>query len=410
MPSKLKGVILSIEDTIVPNGKETDKAVLAEVSKLIKFLQQREIGIVVFTNRNWTVGGKRALKDVMQEKWPGIQYISRYDDNTIPPKPQSGATKYVLDKMGWDATETVYIGSSENDMRTAVNGGLLFLRATWYANKTDYGFEFSTPKDIARFIDTFCLRDHLWCFEANEGNFSYFALAPFSTMKAEYTLYSEDARAAAKHGRGHPDFWIGALITSLYFSGVYQKIDYITVYPGHKEGAGNNIMNEAMSIFGKCFRKAFLSDLIIRHTTAQKSQTARNTGIAIDHLNQLNTIRLNKNPLRSNGQPYKTSPIGTGKTVLLIDDICTRGYSLEAARVYIEKAGAKAVMVSWLKTINTDIHLLPTMPKFNPYVANKFAPLRLEKNLSYRDNIVDHLAPGELTEVFAGYENWEWPE
>lgn len=43
-------------------------------------------------------------------------------------------------------------------------------------------------------------------------------------MKEEYTLYSEDARAAAKHGLGHPDFWTGSLISSLYFSGIHKKL------------------------------------------------------------------------------------------------------------------------------------------------------------------------------------------
>lgn len=220
--SKIKGVILSVEDTLLPQGK-VDEKIFAEVDKLIKYFRSKNIEFVVFTNRAWTVGQeKRPLEDLLHEHWGDFNYLCRAKDNKIPGKPQTEATRYVLNLMGWDSIETLYIGASENDMQTAVNGNLLFLRATWWAHKTEYGFEFSTPKDIARFIDTFCLRNHLWCHEIHDGDFQFYALAPFSTMKEEYTLYSNDARAAAKFGQGHPEFWTGALISSLYFSGVHK--------------------------------------------------------------------------------------------------------------------------------------------------------------------------------------------
>jgi hypothetical protein len=311
--------------------------------------------------------------------------------------------------MGWQPTETVYIGSSESDMRTAVNGNLLFLRATWWANNTDYGFEFDRPKDIARFIDVFCLREHFWCHEIHDGNFQFYALAPFSTMKPEYTLYSEDARAAAKHGLGHPDFWIGALVSSLYFSGIHSEINHIAVYPGHQSGFGNLIMNDAISIFGKCFRANYIPDLIVRHTTALKSQHARNQGVQISHLNQLNTIHLNKYPHKNATTRYKTSPLKAGKTILLLDDICTRGYSLEASRAYIERTGAKVIMASWLKTINTNIEQLGNIGPFDPYIPNTFAAPPVAKLHYYHSNIVDHLAPAELSTTFASYKDWDWP-
>lgn len=409
---KLKGVILSIEDVLVRQGEQGDggAAIFAEVTKFIKYLRCTKTEFVVMTNRRWTVGNdKRPLSRVLKDMWGDFTYLCRAEDGSIPAKPRAEATEYVLNRMGWKSNEVVYIGASESDMQTAVNGGLLFLRATWYANKTDYGFEFDSPKDIARFIDTFCFREHLWCHEIRAGNFEYYALAPFSTMKPEYTLYSEDARKAAKHGLGHPDFWVGALVSSLYFSGIYSRINYIAVYPGHRAGSGNDVMNDAMAIFGKCFRKNYLSDLIVRHTTALKSQTARNQGLPIDHLNQLNTISLNKAPLRTATARYKSPPLGKGKTVLVIDDICTRGFSLEAARTYVEQTGAKAILVSWLKTINTDIDELAPYDKFDPYKPPKFATQIKSRTHSYHGNLVDNLAPTELKEVFSQYENWDWP-
>jgi len=409
--SKLKGVIFSVEDTLVPQGS-IDQSMFAEVTKLVGYLLSINIEISVFTNRSWVVGeSKTPLEEVLKSHWGDtFTYYCRQDDSGIPAKPRADSTAYVLDKMKLESHEVLYIGSSENDMRTAVNGKLLFLRATWWANKTEYGFEFDSPKSIAKYIDTFCLRDHLWCHEIHDNNFRFYALAPFSTMKPEYTLYSRDAKSAAKHGLGHPDFWTSALFSSLYFSGIHTEIDYITTYPGHKEGSGNVIMEEAGSVFAKCFRKTYIPDLIIRHKKALKSQDARNANVPIDHLNQLNTIKLNKTPRRSAKNLFKNPPLKRGKTVLLIDDICTRGYSLESARAYIERTGAKVIMASWLKTINTDIETLGAQINFDPYVENTFKSAAKGVIHGYRANFTDLLAPTELTNQFKAYEDWDWPQ
>ncbi len=406
--SKLKGIILSIEDTLVPNG-DLDREIFAEVSKFIKYLKHKNIEFVVFTNREWSYNKKQSLEDYLKGQWGDFNYFCRATDNSIPAKPRAEATAYILEKMNWESNETIYIGASQNDMQTAVNGGLLFLRATWWANKTDYGFEFESPKDVAKFIDTFCLRDHYWCFQINDNGFELYALAPFSTMKPEYTLYSEDARDAAKHGQGHPEFWVSALVTSLYFTGIHERIDYITTYPGHQAGSGNPIMDLPMETFGKCFRKNYIPNLIERHTTAIKSQRARNTGVSIDHKNQLNTIKLNPTPRKNTNSDYVTSPLRNHKTVLLIDDICTRGYSLESARAYIERTGARVIMAAWLKTINTDIAVLNNLGNFNPYSVNSFTNVSVSKSYSYGNHVIDLLAPAELTKIFTAFRNWDWP-
>lgn len=408
----LKGVIFSVEDTIVTKDNQADENLRAELGKLAQYLRQRGIGFVVFTNRDWKEKNtNRTLQEALFESWGDFKYFSRLQNPNVPPKPSQKSTEYILKEMGWAQTEVLYIGASENDMITAVNGKLLFLRAKWYSDNIDYGFAFDTPKAMAKFIDTFCLREHDWCHEINNDGFKYYALAPFSTYKPEYTLYSEDARSAAKKGQGHQDFWIGAIVSSLYFSGLYLDLKFITVYPGHKSGSGNKVMDSAISIFGKCFRIKYISNLIIRHTDAIKSQTARNTGIAIDHLNQLNTINLNEKPNKSDTQQYANRIPLKGKTVLVLDDIATRGYSFEAARAFLEAAGANVVLVSWLKTINTDIDQIKVTKKFNPFEPNVFSleDIQHVKTHSYHANIIDSLAPVELTELFQSYLNWDWP-
>lgn len=410
---RLKGVILSVEDTLINTDGKIKEDVFAQVTKLMIFFKLREIKPVLLANRAWTLtdskGNKKDLYDELEKDFEDLVIFTRQRDHNIPAKPSTAATQYVLEQMNWESNEVIYIGSSADDMRTAVNGKILFLRATWYSNNTDYGFEFSEPKELARFIDTLCLREHFWSHQINDGNFEYYALAPFSTYKQEFRKYSENARAAAKFGQGNVDFWLAALVTSMYFTGIHKRIDFIAAYPGHKAGVGNDKMNLDLMTFGKCFNKGYLHNLIERHTTSTKSQNARNAGIVIDHHNQLNTIKLNKLPTKNYKKPYLNSPLKRDKTVLLVDDICTKGWSLEAARKFIERTGAKTIMVTWLKTINTDIQSIGDTPAFDPYQATTFTNIPSGKMYGYHKYLVDDAASEELGEQLEQYIDWDWP-
>ncbi|ALS32658.1 hypothetical protein PTRA_a1445 [Pseudoalteromonas translucida KMM 520] len=409
---KLKGVILSVENTILNVGN-IDNDVFTEVRKLMNYFKTRGITPVLLANRRRTVtyrGVPRDLYEYLEEIFDELVVFTRLRNPEVPPKPQAAATKYVLDKMGWESNEVIYIGSSDDDMRTALNGDILFLRGTWYANNTDYGFEFNEVKEIARFIDTLCLREHFWSHEIKDGDLEYYALAPFSTYKEAFRKYSENARAAAKFlGRGDVDFWLGALVTSMYFTGIHKRIDFVAAYPGHRASVGNDKMNDELMTFAKCFRKGYLHNVIERHTTALKSQTARNQRVHLDHHNQLNTIKLNKFPTKNFTTVYKKSPLANGKTLLLVDDICTKGYSLEAARKYVERTRAKTILVTWLKTINTDYFTIGDPGTFNPYQANTFQNVPVGQQYNYHVYHVDGAASEELADQLEQYINWDWP-
>lgn len=411
---RLKGVILSVEDTLMNMG-QIDQVVFHEVEKLMAFFKLRGITPILLANQqrfitNNETGEKRDLYDTLDNHFKELIIFTRQRDEKVPPKPQAAATQYVLNEMGWESNEVVYIGSNNDDMRTAVNGNILFLRATWYSNNTEYGFEFSQPKEVARFIDTLCLREHFWSHEIIDGDFEYYALAPFSTYKEAFRKYSENARAAAKFGQGDVDFWLGALVTSMYFTGIYKRINFIAAYPSHAAGVDNDKMKNDLLTFGNCFRKKYLHNLIERHTTALKSQTARNQGVPLDHHNQLNTIKLNRLPTWNYNRAYANPPLGRGKTVLIVDDICTKGWSLDAARKYIEKTNAKTIMVTWLKTINTNYCTIGNLGNFNPYQANQFNNVQMAKEYNYNQYLVDPNASEELGDQLEQYLNWDWPQ
>ncbi len=63
--------------------------------------------------------------------------------------------------------------------------------------------------------------------------------------------------------------------------------------------------------------------------------------------NQVTTIILNSAPtLGMGGLAYKNSPVRSGKTVLLVDDICTGRNSSEVGRVFIDANGACTICLS----------------------------------------------------------------
>lgn len=195
-------------------------------------------------------------------------------------------------------------------------------------------------------------------------------------------------------------------------SGLYKSIHFITPYPGHASGFGNVAVDAAISIFANCFRHlTYLPDLIIRHTTATKSQTARQQGKRVDHLNQLNTIRLDETPTRSttSGRRYVRSPLRASRTVLVVDDFCTSGYSLEAASTFIRATGADVIGLAWLKTINTDYEQAEELTVKRPFHRNTLQRCETENCFAYRAHLVDPEAQGELQTKLMAYSDWRWP-
>lgn len=404
-----KGIILGIENVLVSKDSADW---FPEIAKLLKFLQLRGIQAVVLANRDWSmqndVGApKEKIDDVFTRLAYKFPWFISSRDGSIPQKPNAAAVEFVLNKMGWQASETLFVGNDDADMMTAVNGHLLFLNAQWYDASQIQGIKFSSPKDIARFIDVFCLRSHLWHYELHGQEANLYALGTYGTLEQKYRVISDDAREAAKFGRGHPDFWMKYLFSTVYLSGL--KFDYVATYPSSSQGNMPSVMRGAVADFAKCFRKTYMPDLIVRHTAARKSAFARSAGGDVDHLNQLNTIHLTKLPLRKPDLRYKAPPLDSTKTVLVVDDFCTRGYSQEAARLFIKQTGAKTIGLSLLKTINRGYRELTTQapPKFSPYEPVTFTSHNFTEH-PYATSITDQ-TESEIETKLLKYDNWDWP-
>lgn len=414
---KLKYLIFGLRNLVIEADQDSSKGKIdwsspsiQEFGRLIQYARTQEIEPVVFANHSWDFGQGRTAEAVLGNQWGKMQWLTAKKLGW-PLKPQAAAMEAVLKHLKCAPNEVLYVGNTEKDMQTAVNGGVLFLNATWISDSIPYGFKFKTPKAIAKFIDVFCVRSHGWHFSVEEGGLHYYSLAPFSTMKPEYETYSEDARDTAKSGIGTPTFWGRYLCATMFLTGLYQQIDYMCPFPSHAAKKWNDPLMESLNTFAQCFRIKYISNLIVRHTTSMKAQ--KNPAL-MDHWKHLDTIHLTQKPIKSvkSGTTYAKSPLKSGKTVLVVDDICTQGFSLEAARTYIERTGASVITVSWLKTINRPFQQLHTGGfKFDPYAVTDWSKAKLTIEAHpYRSTMSDDEAYQELHEKYVAYKNWDWPK
>ncbi|HDV8720325.1 TPA: hypothetical protein QIX62_004951, partial [Escherichia coli] len=421
----LKAVIFSIADVVLPLTSNTQPQELksridSELRKLFAFLSSKGIKVIFLTNKNRNVrthDGIVTLDEYLKRKFPESIHFCRELDNNIPAKQTGKAIDFIMAALELKRNEMIYVGRSQEDLQAATNGNTLFINATWYEPVTEYGFQFSEPKEIARFIDVFCLREQLWGWQGHfNEDVHYYALAPFSTYVPEFTMYSANARDLAKLSVGSPDFWIRYLGASIYFSGLSEGASFITTYVGHNAEDPYklaNIMEHDLKGLAVSFKGKYLKDLFLRHTTAIKSQQARIAKQEVNITSQINTVNLNPAPIKNliTGERYTNPPKLKGKKILVIDDFCTEGNAHETARMYLKAAGANVINISWLKTINRDVSICEPTRKIRPWEANTLDvdDINYVGTIGYAENVTHGSAPQVLSEKIQQYDNWDWP-
>jgi hypoxanthine phosphoribosyltransferase len=405
----LKLVLFSVDGTLCRNGK-IDKALATETAELIKALDNEGVRSVFWSNKSWTVNSKTPLNVYFSDLCGVDIVVHGMHNDKMPNRTSANSVQPLLDKYGVARHETILVGSSQNDLRAGVNNRLLLIRTDWYGQQLDYGFPVNSVSELARFLFVFALRKHPIFWQVRTGSgVDISAAGPFSTFIQNYAVFGGDARAFAKAGSGHPDFWFLFTVSSVYFSGLLDGVDYIATYPSHDPKSTYNAgMGHTLTLLGQCFRKGYYQDLILRHQLAQKSQPIK----AVDrtYSNQLHSICLNKRPTRNNNaEPNRTDLSLRGKRVLLVDDFCTSGRSIESARAFLSAAGATMTAYCWLKTISVPYEEMSPLPAVAPYAANPDLPEPGTLSHSYHASIIDQQAPAEIQAIFEKYRDWTWP-
>lgn len=423
--AQLKAVIFSLRNVFfIEEDRKFDEVQLKSLINLILHLAKKSISVILHSNDRWFMSSdnSKTLATYLSEiTGQEIKYYNKLDYPLMPKKPRADAIPFILSNENLRANEIIYVGCNKNDWQACVNAKILFIKANWIISDAEipYGFSFDDMAALARFID-------ICCIQANTNNLisykdeyiEFYTLSPFSTYKHEFQAYSTSARSTAKKITlsAEPDFWLMLLIAKIYFSGLYSEINTIITFPGHQPGFGNPIMDEALNVFSKCFRLSYLHNGLFRHTTSIKSQTARTQGNGgvLGIYNHLNTLQLNQHPVKfGTVRPLKANPY-KDKTILLIDDIATAGYSFDAASLLLKRAGAKRVICfSWLKTINTSLNISTTpLPVNYPIYScipnsSEFFPSSTPLQIPYNSIISSSNSGHEMSKLFDDFLTWD---
>lgn len=278
----LKGAIFSLRDTIVVEGS-IDAELFTETIKLLKFLLSRHVQPVIVSNSRWIASSSgRDIPDLLSEA-VGQKLPYYRGGHDMPQKQFAGAMDHVLKAHGWQPEEAIYVGSTRDDMIAARNGKLMFLNARWHAQNSAYGFEFESPKDIARFIDCCCLSIGDWFWAIEQGDLTVYSIAPLAEYSRSYPAagpYSTDAKQAVKFNKGDVRFWGRFMGARLYFSGLGRVIDYVAPYPGHHPNSTQKVLSNALKIVADTLRASYLVDLVERHSPALRAAVQKSATVA----------------------------------------------------------------------------------------------------------------------------------
>lgn len=409
----LKAVLIGPHGTVFKDGK-VQPALLSELVLFIRRMNAKGVHVGLWSQHpvNYQQQDRTEAVESYLSRQSGVQVpFYRANDGALPARRRGGSVDPILKQLNVHSYEAILVGNDREDMLAEVNNQLLLMRPEWYPGEHEYGFLVSSISELAQFCELFGLRQYPIFWSIDAKNLQVRSMGPYSTMRRpDFAIFGSDARNVAKYGVGNRRFWFLMILSSLYFSGLLRDVHYLCPFPGH-DPASVSPMQQGLDAFlttlGKCFKKDYLPDLIVRHEAAIKSQTAQ--AAQKTFLNQLNTLHLNRRPRHYDRDPYQKPIDLRGKGVLVVDDFCTNGRSLDVARAYIEAAGGKAVLFSWLKTISLPfLHMNPP-PLLQPFQVNTIAREPNALNYNYAAHIVSEEAPAEIDGLLAAYRKWKWP-
>jgi hypothetical protein len=407
----LKAVLIGPRGTLYKDGRAQVR-LLDELVNFIKHMRGLGIHVGLWSRHTHSYiehGKSVPVQDYLTQRTRGTVPFYQAGAGSLTIRSRRDSAMPILQRLGVQRHEAVLVGNEREDMLAGVNNRLLLVRPEWYPGDHDYGFEVESISELTQFCQLFGLRQHPIFWAIDKDTLQVHSMGPYSTYIPDFAAFGADARSVAKQGTGYRQFWFWMIVSSLYFSGIIHRVDFICSFPGHdpsSTGAVKEGIDAVLTTLGKCFRKDYMPDLIVRHRMARKSQTTPSDQRTFR--NQINTIRLNRYPRRYDREPNQSPTSLRNRTVLVVDDFCTNGRSLDVARAYIEAAGGQAILFSWLKTISTPYLHMSSSPQLKPFEANTCAEPN-SVSFSYNRHIVSRAAPAEIDRTFKAYQNWRWP-
>jgi len=344
-----------------------------EMKNLIVQLLSKGVKIAVASNSNKTSIKQRFKKAGLPE--PCI--IVTPEDLGNKKKPAPDFIYKVRDTAQVKLNEIVYIGDDDRtDILCAINARILPIAAVYSPSKKslNYGLPFDKVEDLQDYLFTFGM----------QGNYFGWIYSSSSTdvraLIGDHTGLTETLKKVLKEQK---DIEIGStrkisvrnllflyLITQCYLSGLIINIDWITIYPGHSQNSLNSTLHQYSESITRIFREKFVPDLILRHKDAPESKFQ---GKKRNIFDQFMTIKINS----------KYQKKIQGKSILVLDDFTTSGYSLETARCMLLKAGAQSVTCLAIAKFRRTYSMANVRKNWNP-----FEPCFLDKKDITVSNVI----------------------
>lgn len=111
------------------DGKGRTSVPYDGVADLLRFLRKNGVKIAVLSNKL-----DSAVKELVSDLLPPVDY-AQGETEEIPRKPDPFGAEAILSRFGAKKEETVFVGDSETDEKTAENAGLCFAAVLWGARK-----------------------------------------------------------------------------------------------------------------------------------------------------------------------------------------------------------------------------------------------------------------------------------
>ncbi len=332
-----------------------------KTTELLDFLDENGIKNVVLSNDSDSVIRAKFRKAGYNE--PDL-IVTPNSFTPSKKKPSPDFVYAVRDHFSINLNEIVYVGDSQvTDIYCAINAGVLALGADYSRSRSgktlEYCINIGSIDGVIKFLKMFgrmaspyfgweLIRNGIdvRCAIAQHGRISG-SLTSLLKNQKDFTFSS---------GLSASDLVYYTLLTQLYFSGLANHADIITIYPGHSPGSINPIFSKFLKDYQKMLSIDY-KDLIIRHTPASSSRISGNRHLE----NQINTIMLD--------QSRKGDILG--KHIIVLDDFTTSGTSLEAARILLERAGASKVTLIALGKFRGSHNVYTLNSTINPYTSNQ---------------------------------------
>lgn len=329
----IKAVLIDVSDTLLDARDQPIPGVVQMLERLDK------LGIKAFTASFHLREGQLARQLL------GIPYDRVLTTYTVngQRKGSRAYVEHVCQELGVKRHEVLYLGDSEQDMREAVNSGLLFFVATWAPRHTRYGVPITSPAQFVEIVERFFLKEHLWYFSLDRhsttGNRHFLVRALMDPETAQDTGLKDLLKSKGQRGLRRKGTFTNLeelnyhLLASIYLEGLQTGTPIWCLYPS-SDGTYTSVLDPFVQLIAQHFDDKYQQTLIQRPQAVPSSSYDRARGNYPPIDRQLQSIHLDP------GQQNYLA----GKSVIVLDDFTTYAHAFETSRNLLFKAGVTTVI------------------------------------------------------------------